>query len=168
MNAVLTDLVQYYGILPDETTNTTTVPDLANLTGEEAIYELAKAGFTTNLVDSEKTAVVVSQYPAAGTQAASGSLVLIFTSMTTFNDEGVYKELVAVPSLVERRRQDAFDKLAALGLVLSFDKTQCTGQILTQSIPEGELVPPGTTVYVTFPTPTPRPEEESTTPPPEN
>jgi stage V sporulation protein D (sporulation-specific penicillin-binding protein) len=168
VNAVLTDLVQYYGILPDETTNTTTVPDLANLTGEEAIYELAKAGFTTNLVDSEKTAVVVSQYPAAGTQAASGSLVLIFTSMTTFNDEGVYKELVAVPSLVERRRQDAFDKLAALGLILSFDKTQCTGQILTQSIPEGELVPPGTTVYVTFPTPTPRPEEESTTPPPEN
>ena len=79
-------------------------------------------------MDSEKTAVVVSQYPAAGTQAASGSLVLIFTSMTTFNDEGVYKELVAVPSLIERRRQDAFDKLAALGLVLSFDKTQCTGQ----------------------------------------
>ncbi|HWP21580.1 MAG TPA: penicillin-binding transpeptidase domain-containing protein [Candidatus Cryosericum sp.] len=168
VNAVLTDLVQYYGILPDETTNTTTVPDLANLTGEQAIYELAKAGFTTNLVDSEKTAVVVSQYPAAGTQAASGSLVLIFTSMTTFNDEGVYKELVAVPSLIERRRQDAFDKLAALGLVLSFDKTQCTGQILTQSIPEGELVPPGTTVYVTFPTPTPVPAETEATPPPEN
>ena len=168
VNAVLSDLVQYYGILPDDTTETTTVPDVANLTGEEAIYELAKAGFVTNLVDSEKTAVVIAQYPAAGTQAASESLVLLYTTMTTFNDEGVYKEMVAVPSLIERRRQDAFDKLAALGLVLSFDKTQCTGQILTQSIPEGELVEPGTTVYVTFPTPSPAPEETEATAAPEN
>lgn len=165
--AIFSDLVQYYGILPDTTTSTTTVPDVANLTGEQAVYEMAKAGFVTNLIDAEKQATVTAQYPAAGTEAPTGSIVVLFTNMTTFNDEGVYQELVAVPSLVERRRQDAFDKLAALGLYLSFDKNQCTGQILTQSIPEGELVPPGTTIYVTFPTPSPVPEDADATPPPE-
>jgi hypothetical protein len=116
VNAVLTDLVQYYGILPDETTNTTTVPDLAKPHRRRSDLRTGQSRVYDKPCGQRKDAVVVSQYPAAGTQAASGSLVLIFTSMTTFNDEGVYKELVAVPSLVERRRQDAFDKLAALGL----------------------------------------------------
>ena len=32
---------------------------------------------------------------------------------------------------------------------------------------KGELVPPGTTIYVTFPTPSPVPEDADATPPPE-
>ena len=77
--------------------------------------------------------------------------------MTTFTDSELYKEQVLVPRLIGKRRQDAADTLAGVGLVLAFDKTQCTGQIDTQSIAEGTLVDPGTVIYVTFPAPTPSP-----------
>jgi stage V sporulation protein D (sporulation-specific penicillin-binding protein) len=164
---IFSDLVQYYGILPDTTTEMTTVPDVTGLTGEEAVYELAKKEFATTLIDDEKTAVVLSQYPEANTEAASGSIVVLYTTMTTFNDSGVYQELVTVPSLIGRRRQDAYDALAEIGLYLSFDKTQCTGQIISQSIEKDTKVEPGTTVYVEFPTPTPNLEENEPTPAPE-
>jgi beta-lactam-binding protein with PASTA domain len=85
--------------------------------------------------------------------------------MTTYNDDQLYKEQVIVPNLVGRRRQDAFDKLAALGLVLAFDKTQCTGVIDTQSVAENTPVDPGTVIYVTFPKPIPSESPEASTTP---
>lgn len=163
---IFTDLVQYYGILPDTTSETRTVPNVVGLTGREAVYELTKEGFPAYVVPGEEEALVLSQFPIAETIVPSGTSVILYTTMTTFNDEKVYQPKVVVPDLLGRRRQDAFDKLAALGLHLGFDKTQCTGQIDTQSEPEGTLVDPGTTIYVTFPTPVPS-EEAEPTPPPE-
>lgn len=162
---ILNDLVQYYGILPDTTTKTSTVPDITNMTARDAVYTLEQSGFKAFAVPSEDAAVVVSQYPAGKSVAPSGSIVILYTSMTTFNDDQLYKPQVLVPRLIGKRRQDAFDRLAALGLLLGFDKTQCTGQIDTQSIPEGTAVDPGTVVYVTFPKPSPSiTPEPSTTP----
>ena len=162
---ILNDLVQYYGILPDTTTKTSKVPDITGKTAKDAVYVLGQEGFKAYAVPSEDTALIVSQFPAAGTDAPTGSIVILYTSMTTFNDDQLYKGQVAVPKLVGKRRQDAFDKLAAVGLVLGFDKTQCTGQIDTQSIPEGEMVDPGTVVYVTFPKPIPSDTPEPGTTP---
>jgi len=155
--------VQYYGILPDAETKTSKVPNVVGMAAKDAVYQLNQSGFDAYAVKSENDATVVYQYPAADSVVASGSIVILYTSVTTFNDDELYKEQVVVPNLIERRRQDAFDKLASLGLVLSFDKTQCTGQIDSQSIPEGTKVDPGTVIYVTFPTPAPT-EEPSTTP----
>lgn len=162
---ILNDLVQYYGILPDATTKTSTVPNVVGRTAKDAVYQLKQAGFDAYAVKSEDDATVMYQYPAADSVVASGSIVILYTGVTTFSDDELYKEQVTVPNLIEKRRQDAFDKLAALGLVLSFDKTQCTGQIDSQSIPEGTKVDPGTVIYVTFPTPEPS-EEPSITPGP--
>lgn len=162
---IFTDLVQYYGILPDTTSKTRTVPNVVGMTGKDAVYELTKAGLPSFVVKGEEEALVLSQFPAADSIVASGTSVILYTSMTTFNDDGLYKDQVVVPSLINRRRQDAFDTLAKLGLLLSFDKMQCTGQIDTQSVPEGTLVDPGTTIYVTFPTPAPSEEAEATPPP---
>ncbi len=164
VSQILSDLVQYYGILPDITTKTATVPDITGMTAKDAVYTLKQAGFSAYTVASEDTAQVVSQYPAGDTEAASGSIVILYTTMTTYNDDELYKEQVTVPNLIGKRRQDAFDRLAQLGLVLSFDKTQCTGQIDSQSIEEGTKVDPGTTIYVTFPTPEPTETPEGTTP----
>ncbi|MCE5188485.1 MAG: PASTA domain-containing protein [Eubacteriales bacterium] len=160
------DLVQYYGILPDTTSKTRTVPNVVGMTGKDAVYELTQAGYPAYVVPGEETALVISQFPAAETVVASGTSVILYTSMTTFNDEGIYKAQAVVPKLIGKRRQDAFDTLAKLGLFLSFDKAQCTGQIDTQSEPEGALVDPGTTIYVTFPTPAPT-EDAGTSPTPE-
>ena len=157
---IFTDLVQYYGILPDTTTKTDTVPDITGMTARDAVYTLGQAGFKSFAVPSEDAAVVVSQFPAGDTVVPSGSIVILYTTMTTFNDDQLYKQQVTVPKLIGKRRQDAFDTLAKLGLILSFDKTQCTGQIDTQSIPEGTKVDPGTVIYVTFPKPSPSPSED--------
>ena len=164
---IFTDIVQYYGILPDTNTKTSTVPDIVGMTAKDAVYALTQAGFKAYTVPSVDEALVVSQFPAGKSVVASGSTVILYTTMTTFNDDQLYKEMVAVPSLMGRRRQDAFDLLAQVGLILGFDKTQCTGRIDSQSIPEGTLVEPGTVVYVTFPVPevseTPEPETTPTT-----
>lgn len=162
---IFTDLVQYYGILPDTTSKTRTVPNVVGLTGKEAVYEMTKAGLPAFVIKGEEEAIVISQFPAAETIVPSGTGVILYTSMSTFSDDGLYKNQVEVPKLIGKRRQDAFDTLAKVGLILSFDKMQCTGQIDTQSEPEGALVDPGTTIYVTFPTPVPS-EEAETTPPP--
>jgi len=159
---IFSDLVQYYGILPDTTSKTRTVPNVVGMTGKDAVYELTKAGLPAYIVPGEETALVLSQFPAAEAVVASGTSVILYTSMTTFNDEGEYKAQATVPKLIGKRRQDAFVTLTKLGLYLSFDKAQCTGQIDTQSEPEGALVDPGTTIYVTFPTPEPTEEAEAT------
>ena len=152
---IFSDLVQYYGILPDTTSKTRTVPNVVGMTGKDAVYELTQAGLPAYVVPGEEEALVVSQFPAAETIVPSGTSIVLYTSMTTFNDEGLYSNQVEVPRLINKRRQDAFDTLAKLGLLLSYDKTLCTGQIDTQSEPEGTKVNPGTTIYVTFQTPEP-------------
>jgi len=152
---VFSDLVQYYGILPDTTSKTRTVPNVVGMTGKDAVYELTQVGLPAYVVPGEEEALVVSQFPAAETIVPSGMGVVLYTSMTTFNDEGLYSNQVDVPKLIGKRRQDAFDTLARIGLLLSYDKTLCTGQIDTQSEPEGAKVNPGTTIYVTFQTPVP-------------
>ena len=162
VQATFTDLVQYYGYLPDRTEplNMRPVPEVVGLRGEEADYAIRLDGFNSDLVilDSELTATCTMTIPAAGTAAPEGSYVQIFTTMTTYNDEKIDKASAKVPNLIGKRRQDAYDALTKLGLKLSFDKTNCTGQIDTQSIAEGETVDPGTEIYVTFPLPTPDPE----------
>ena len=165
VSKIFSDLVQYYGILPDATTSTDTVPNVVGMPAKDAVYQLTQAGYKAYAVPSEDTAVIVSQYPAANETVAAGSIVILYTSMTTFNDDGLFKEQIVVPNLLGRRRQDAFDRLAEIGLYLSFDKAQCTGQIDTQSVEEGTLVDPGTTIYVTFPTPVPSESPEVTTTP---
>jgi len=148
---LFSDLVQYYGMQPNTTTETATVPNLIGETGEQAQYILGRDGFVCcELTESDLAGTVVMQIPAADTEVPKGSIVIVYTTMTTYNDEGVYKEMVAVPNLIERRRQDAFDKLAALGLKIAFDPTACIGQIVSQSIEEGTMVEPGTEIYVVF------------------
>jgi stage V sporulation protein D (sporulation-specific penicillin-binding protein) len=155
---IFSDLVQYYGILPNaQETKMATVPDVTNMTARDAVYTLQQSGFMAYTVKSEDAAVVSYQFPAGNTKVPAGSTIILYTGVTTYNDDELYKGQVQVPNLVGRRRQDAFDKLAAIGLVLSFDKTQCTGVIDTQSIAEGTFVDPGTVVYVTFPKPSPSP-----------
>lgn len=144
------DLAQYYGLQPNTTTETATVPDVVGETGERAHYVLLRDGFECTLTDSDLTGTVTMQIPAAGTEVPKGSIVIVYTTMTTFNDEGVYKEMIEVPGLIGRRRQDAFDKLVALGLKLTFDPTACIGLIVSQSVEEGEMVEPGTEIYVVF------------------
>lgn len=156
-----TDLVQYYGFLPDTTSEMVAVPDAVagGWTGDEAARRMQYEGIDlkAQVVDSEKDAIVVMQVPEGGTMVPKGTTVLLYTNATTYSEEGLYKEMVKVPDLVGKRRQEAYDMLIERGLKLAFDKSQCTGMITEQSVQKDEEVEPGTEIYVVFPTPTPKP-----------
>lgn len=148
---LFTDLAQYYGMQPNRAPGETdTVPNLMGETGERAKYVLERDGFACRITDSDLTGTVIRQIPAAGSKVRKGSIVLVYTTMTTYSDEGMYREMVQVPGLIGRRRQDAFDILATLGLRLSFDPAACIGLIISQSIEEGTRVEPGTEIFVVF------------------
>ncbi len=147
---VFTDLVQYYELLPDAQNDTKEMPNVVGMTGKEAQEALQGEGFVVTMTKSEEDAQVTTQIPAAGEMVPKNTIVVLFTTMTTFNDEGVFKEMVKVPDLIDKRRQDAYDVLAKLGLKLNFDRTACVGQIDSQSIEAGTEVEPGTEVFVTF------------------
>ena len=147
----LSNLVQYYGILPNTDTETTTVPDVVGKSAREASDALRRAGFPAPVYTaSEEDAVVLMQVPAANAVVPTGTQVVIYTTMTTYSDEGTVKDTVTVPSVIDKRRQDAFDILDKLGLILVYDKSACLGQITSQSIEPGTEVERGTEIYVTF------------------
>ena len=149
----LANLVQYYSIRPntEENLELVEVPNVVGETAERASYLLERAGFPEAIyTESEEQALVTAQVPEAGTEVVEGTRVVIYTTMTTYSDEDTPQDLVEVPNLINDRRQDAFDKLDRLGLVLVYDKSACLGRIKTQSIEEGTRVPPGTEITVTF------------------
>ncbi len=152
VGAVFKDLVQYYGILPDRANEqeSAEVPNLLGLSGQDAAVELERKGFVYTMTDTDKTGVVTAQIPAAGTKAPSGSIVLVYTNLTTFSDEGLYKEMVEMPDLLGLRRQEAYDACIRRGLICSFDVLACVGRVDTQSVAAGTMVEPGTNVYLTF------------------
>jgi len=145
-----TDLVQYYGILPNTQNTTKEVPNMIGRTGAMAQDILESEGFEALMAESEEEATVVTQIPAPGEMVPRGTIVVLYTTMTTFNDEGVYKEMSTVPDLIGERRQNAFDKATDAGLTINYDRSACWGIVETQSIPEGTRVEPGTEIFLTF------------------
>lgn len=161
----LANLVQYYGIMPNTEAETVKVPNVVGQTARQASYILERAGFPGAIyTTSEEEALVLTQVPAADTEVPKGTRVVIYTTMTTYSDENTVKDTVKVPNLLKKRRQDAFDALDKLGLVLTYDKTACLGTIQSQSIEEGTEVEPGTEIFVTFDK---APPSATTTPEPE-
>ena len=144
------DLVQYYSLLPDTEVATKEMPDVVGKTGARAVEILESEGFKATVATDESEAAVTVQIPAAGETVPRNTIVVLYTTMTTFNDEGVYKDSAEVPDLIGRRRAEAYDALEKVGLTINYDKTACIGTIDTQSIAAGEMVEPGTEIYVTF------------------
>ena len=124
----------------------TDVPDVTNLTAEEAIEELKKAGLELNpnvrreSSDSIEEGVITSQQPAGGTQIAKGSRIAITVSSGP--------EMVQVPSLVGLNVEQATATLSSLQLrstVTSVDSLKPEGQVLAVA-GENTDVESGTTI----------------------
>ncbi|WP_286205404.1 Stk1 family PASTA domain-containing Ser/Thr kinase [Corynebacterium afermentans] len=124
----------------------TDVPDVTNLTAEEAIEELKKAGLELNpnvrreSCDSIEEGVITSQQPAGGTQIAKGSRIAITVSSGP--------EMVQVPSLVGLNVEQATATLSSLQLrstVTSVDSIKPEGQVLAVA-GENTDVESGTTI----------------------
>lgn len=124
----------------------TDVPDVTNLTAEEAIEELKKAGLELNpnvrreSSDNIEEGVILAQQPAGGTQIAKGSRIAITVSSGP--------EMVQVPSLVGLNVEQATATLSSLQLrstVTSVDSIKPEGQVLAVA-GENTDVESGTTI----------------------
>lgn len=177
VSKIFSSLARYYTIDPIQSEKRT-VPDVVGQTMLDAKQTLSsQAGLPSQMLDSEQDAIVTAQVPAAGSEVPRQTRVILYNTMTNYNNEGTFTETVAVPDFTNAargykyRRAEAYDIAAELGLTISFDPTYCTGYVTGQSIEPGTLVPPGTDIYLTFsgyytaaklPEPTPAPTPEPT------
>ena len=122
------------------------MPDVTNLTTEEAVEELQNAGLELNpsvrreTSDNIPEGVILAQQPAGGTQIAKGSRITITVSSGP--------RMVQVPSLVGLNVEQATATLSSLQLrstVTSVDSAKPEGEVLAVA-GENTDVETGTTV----------------------
>jgi serine/threonine-protein kinase len=127
------------------------IPDVSNLTADEASSRLGDAGFdvreTSEASSSVENGHVTRTDPPAGTMAPRGSTVRMFVSTGT--------ETVEVPEVRGQTESDAKAALSARGLssstILRVDPNN-SGKVVEQSPSGGTRVQPGSNVVLTIAT----------------
>lgn len=127
----------------------TTVPKVTGSLEKDAVNTLTTAGFKVEksyeYSDSVEAGKVISQNPAGGTSAATGSKVTIVISQG--------QKSVNVPNVLGYTEEKATDTLETAGLKVKLEEVYSdsveVGQVMKQSIASGKTVPAGTTVTIT-------------------
>ena len=147
---ILSDILPYLGVEQsfseeDAAGRLFVMEDLTGLTAKEAQQKLKEQYLTAAIVGTGDT--VTGQIPAAGTEVAGNSQVLLYMG------EPVPMEQTAVPDFAGMNRQQAAEAAAAAGLyilVTGNDEISPTVTVTAQSIGAGTGVPRGTTVELQF------------------
>jgi serine/threonine-protein kinase len=130
-------------------TETVEIPDVRNLTPDDAQKKLEDLGFTVQVVDQASADVekdhVIGTNPAAGAKPKKGSTVKLLVSTGP--------EQVEVPSVVGKQRNDAENILRDAGFKVQINEVDAPdeepGTVLDQSPGAGAKVDPGTTITLT-------------------
>lgn len=121
----------------------TSAGDYTGLTIEQATEKAKADGFTVSVEGSGEK--VISQLPGVSSKVSAGGNIVLFT------DEESKTETVTVPDFKDSTASDANSIAAGYGLNISFKGAVRSGGICTaQDIKEGESVPPGTVITLTF------------------
>lgn len=150
VGSVMSEVLPYIGVEPQYTeeelaTVAETVPNITGMSILEANRQLNSRGFSSKESGGGNT--VTYQYPAAGTQLARQSVVVLFT------EEGSQGVNVVVPDVTGKTLSRARDTLKASGLNLDIrgvEDESASVQAMTQSIAAGTEVTMGTVVEVMF------------------
>jgi len=137
-----------------------TVPDVTGQTEAAAAVLLSDAGLVAGAVaqqcsDSVGVGLVVSQTPAAGTQALLGAAIalVVSTGPCSAEGEGELPTDVLVPNVVGAASEEAETTLTQVGLNMSVEEensdTVPAGEVIRQQPAAGTMVTPGVTVLVT-------------------
>src|SRR5262249_34754292 len=126
-----------------------TVPDVTDLTADDAFGQLSDAGFAPRQVNEASSTVdanhVIRTDPAAGAQAARGATVRVFVSSGS--------PTVKVPNVIGLTEAQARAALSGKGLTAS-TITQVNpdnvGKVIAQSPTDGQNVAPGSNVTLTI------------------
>ena len=147
---VMSQALPYLGVEPQYTEEELTkldakTPSVTGDTVKTAKEKIMSQSLSSKVYGDGDT--VISQIPAAGDTIPKGGTVMLFT------DESSEEEMVEVPNLVGLNLSQANTAASDAGLNISISGAALTGSNAvsdTQSIKEGEKVPPGTVVEVNF------------------
>ena len=150
VGAVMADILPYLGVAQtfseeDAAGRTVLVEDLSGLTVKEAEKLLKASGLTLRTVGTGQT--ITGQIPSAGQSVPGQSQILAYLG------EKVPSQTVTVPSFLGMNRAQAGDTAAQLGLyILVAGNQEVSAKVIVtaQEIPEGTVVPLGTTVRLEF------------------
>lgn len=126
------------------------VPKVTGSLEKDAVNTLSAAGFKVEksyeYSDSVEAGKVISQNPAGGSTASTGSKVTIVISQG--------QKSVTVPNVLGYKEEKAVNTLETAGLKVNIDEaysdTVAVGKVIKQSIASGKTVPAGTSVTITI------------------
>ena len=146
---IIEETLTYYGVqrqyTPQEQQRLENqVPGVTGRPVETAAAQLQASGFAARPVGGGET--VLHQYPAAGETLPRGSTILLYT------EEGAKRQVTTVPSAAGQTLAEATETLHRAGLnIKAAGAAGASGAVaVRQSSPEGEQLPQGTLVTVTF------------------
>ena len=150
VGAVLSDILPYLGVgqsfsAEDASGMRFVMEDLTGMTAADAQKKLKEQYLTATVIGSGET--VTGQIPAAGTEVAGNSQVLLYMG------EEVPQDKVTVPDFSGMTRQQAFDAAGLLGLYI-----QVTGNtdisptvvVTSQDVPARTEISKGSTIKLQF------------------
>lgn len=150
VGALMGEILPYLGVEPVYTEEesskvSTTVPSITGMSAVDAQVKLQRLGFTVKAVGSGTQ--VISQFPTYGMRVPKGSMIIAYT------DAGAESVMVAVPNLVGKSAREVYSTLSSLGLNIEEEGTSTKNSsavVSKQSINQGDKVPLGTVLTVTF------------------
>jgi stage V sporulation protein D (sporulation-specific penicillin-binding protein) len=147
---ILEEALPYLGYYPEYTddeleTLDAVVPSVEGVTLYNAKTTIEELGLEYQVIGNGD--MVVSQVPSSGNSIAKGGNIILYT------EENAEQEFVAVPNLVGDSLTQANSTLSSLGLNYvasgaSAEREDAT--VYSQSYEEGEYVPVGTIIELTF------------------
>ncbi len=130
------------------------VPDVVGMTEAEGVANLSNKGFVVNKTEGYdayiKEGSIITQEPAAGSKAPSGTTVTIRISRGEENTK------IPVPDLMGRSEEDAMAVLVEAGLNLgvvsevNYEDPNLSGLVCYQSYSAGTFVDAGTTIDISI------------------
>jgi Cell division protein FtsI/penicillin-binding protein 2 len=147
--AVIAETLPYLGIEPIYSQSETAsadvnVPNITTLALDTAHVQLQKRGLTAQVIGEGNT--VITQFPSSGQPIPRGSTVYLYTESSEY-------AMVAVPNFIGRTTSGTAS--LAGGARLNVKRTGATGmgagiEVVSQSIPEGTMVPIGTVITLEY------------------
>ena len=148
--AVMEEALPYLGFYPEYTEEqiaklNVTVPLLVDTGVELAQATLSEMNLEYKIIGEGDT--VVAQCPETGSSISAGGQVVLYT------EENYTPEEIEVPDLTGYTAEDANGVLAELGLnhvAVGANSDDESVLVEQQSVPAGEIVPPGTVITLTY------------------
>ena len=146
---MMADILPYLGFEPDYSDEETkiidrAVPNIVNLTREEAVKKLEAAGFTTRIIGDG--AAATGQLPAANSIIAADSQVIIYCDAQPSPTQELMPDLSNLTYSIARQRMGAYGLfIRASGPITN----PTTVLVMKQSVAAGTPIDHGTVVEVT-------------------